>query len=136
MSKAALSPVKEVTIDPDNPGHNFPDHIIHHDLANDICFCTAVFPFISLNLAGLGVLLYQCLLWLRWGDWSEFFLFEFTESYLSSDFIAWLVIPETWIGLSRISSFVFYEAPLSGSLMVTGFIWVFFSVWLLRMFEL
>lgn len=122
-------------MNPVKPGHNFPDHIIEHDLSNDICFCTAVFPFIALNLSGLGVLLYQGLLWLRWGDWFEFNLFEFTKPYLPADFIAWLAAPETWIGLSRISSLIFHEAPLSGSFIVSGFLWVFFSVWLLSLFE-
>jgi len=77
--------------------------------------CFAVF------LSGFGLLGYQTVLWLQDGVWNGMpmmrvfeFLFEGTA------LAAWMLNPESWLGLHQLMEWLLLNTPISLALMVNG----------------
>ena len=70
---------------------------------------------------GLAVLIYQGFLWLQKGYWQSIHLFDVASDYISNDILNWMQAPSSWVGVSKIFSYIVYDAPLSGVLIIGGF---------------
>ena len=82
-----------------------------------------IVPFI----AAAGVLIFQCFLWLREGEWVGLSATLFFEYFLSPEgpFVHWLDNPESWHGVHKLIT----ATPLSVFLLLVG-IAVFFVYFL------
>ena len=72
-------------------------------------------------MIGLALFIYQAMLWLQNGTWTEYplfvvfnFLFENTALY------QWMVHPESWMGLQKLFLWFLETIPLSMALMIPG----------------
>ena len=67
---------------------------------------------------GLAVLIYQCYLWLQKGFWKSIHLIDVAKDYIPIDTLNWMQSPSSWVGVSKIFSYIVYDAPLSGVLII------------------
>jgi len=90
-----------------------------------LCFLLSISPF----FAAVGVLVYQCFLWLMYGEWIEVSGSVVFEYVLGPDhpFLQWLNDPQSWQGLQRIVQIL--TGSLSFSLFLIGIATVYlFSI--------
>ena len=94
-------------------------------------------------LIGLGVLAYQCLLWLQNGVWTEYDLFSvFNYVFENTEVHQWMINPESWVGMQKLLIWFMETIPLSLALMVPGFsiaisaIGIFFVALVFRYYQL
>ena len=69
-------------------------------------------------IGGSAVLIYQCYLWLNKGFWKSIHLIDVAEDYISMDTLNWMQYPSSWVGVSKIFSYIVHDAPLSGVLIL------------------
>ena len=73
-------------------------------------------------LIGLGVLAYQCFLWLQNGVWTEYDLFSvFNYAFENTEVHQWMINPESWVGVQKLLLWILESIPVSISLIVPGF---------------
>ena len=94
-------------------------------------------------LIGLGVLFYQCFLWLQNGVWTEYDLFSvFNYVFENTEVYQWMINPESWIGMQKLLLWILEVIPVSLALMVPGFsiaisaVSIFFVALILRYYQL
>ena len=94
-------------------------------------------------LIGLGVLAYQCFLWLQNGVWTEYDLFSvFNYIFENTEFHQWMINPESWFGMQKLLIWFLETIPVSLALMVPGFsiaisaIGLFFAALVFRYYQL
>ena len=94
-------------------------------------------------LIGLGVLVYQCFLWLQNGVWTEYDLLSvFNYVFENTEVHQWIINPESWIGMQKLLLWILEAMPVSLALMVPGFsiailaIGIFFAALILRYYQL
>ena len=94
-------------------------------------------------LTGLGVLTYQCFLWLQNGVWTEYNLFTvFNYVFENTEVNQWMINPESWIGIQKLLMWFLVAMPLSLALMVLGFsiafsaIGIFFAALVFRYYQI
>ena len=85
-----------------------------------------ILPFI----AAAGVVLYQCFLWLKEGEWVGMSATLFFRYYLSPDspFVHWLDNPESWFGVHKL----IIATPLSVFLFLSGVAVVIVLFWVVE----
>ena len=72
-------------------------------------------------LIGLGVLAYQCFLWLQNGVWTEYDLFSvFNYVFENTEVHQWMINPESWFGMQKLLIWFLEAMPVSLALMVPG----------------
>ena len=79
-------------------------------------------------VAGLGVLAFQALGFLRHGEWTSI-SFGTLYQYGPESFVQWIEWPESWLGLHTIMNGWIGGTPLSLSLLIFG---VFFGMFISR----
>ena len=94
-------------------------------------------------LIGLGVLGYQCFLWLQNGVWTEYDLLSvFNYVFENTEVHQWIINPESWIGMQKLLLWILEVIPVSMALMVPGFsiaisaMGIFFVALILRYYQL
>ena len=94
-------------------------------------------------LIGLGVLAYQCFLWLQNGVWTEYDLFSvFNYVFENTEVHQWMINPESWIGMQKLLIWFLEAIPVSLALMVPGFsiaisaIGIFFAALVFRYYQI
>ena len=94
-------------------------------------------------LIGLGILAYQCFLWLQNGVWTEYDLFSvFNYVFENTEVHQWMINPESWLGLQKLLMWFLETIPVSLALMVPGFsiaisaIGIFFAGLVFRYYQL
>ena len=94
-------------------------------------------------LIGLGVLAYQCFLWLQNGVWTEYDLFSvFNYVFENTEVHQWMINPESWFGMQKLLVWFLEAIPVSLALMVPGFsiaisaIGIFFTALVFRYYQL
>ena len=72
-------------------------------------------------MTGLSLFIYQAILWLQQGTWTEFPLFVvFDFIFDNTAFQQWMLHPESWFGLQKLFSWFLEIIPLSAALMIPG----------------
>jgi len=79
-------------------------------------------------VAGLGVLTFQAVGWLRHGEWTSI-SFRTLYQYGPESFVRWIEWPESWIGLHTIINGWIGGSPLSIGLSIFGVFFGMFISW-------
>ena len=94
-------------------------------------------------LIGLGVLAFQCFLWLKNGVWTEYDLFSvFNYVFENTEVHQWMINPESWFGMQKLLVWFLEAIPVSLALMVPGFsiaisaIGIFFAALVFRYYQI
>ena len=61
-------------------------------------------------LAGLGILGYQGLFWLKHGTWKPITTFDILSNFLPLNFMKWVIVPTDWVGLSEVAYFILFSS--------------------------
>ncbi|MCS6304902.1 MAG: hypothetical protein H8K07_14755 [Nitrospira sp.] len=69
--------------------------------------------FGSLSLASALILTLQVLVYLKTGDWPDWFLFTAFKDFLPASFLQWLRDPQDWFGVHKMVFYLFMEIPLA-----------------------
>ena len=80
-------------------------------------------------VAGLGVLAFQAVGWLRHGEWTSI-AFRTLYQYGPESFMRWIESPESWLGLHTIMNGWIGGSPLSLGLPIFGVFFGMFISWL------
>ncbi len=80
-------------------------------------------------VAGLGVLAFQAVGWLRHGEWTSI-SFRTLYQYGPESFVRWIEWPESWFGLHTIMNGWIGGSPLSLGLPIFGVFFGMFISWL------
>ena len=76
---------------------------------------------IIIFMTGLGLFIYQAILWLQEGIWTEFSLFVgFNFIFDDTALQEWMLHPESWFGLQKLFSWFLETIPLSAALVIPG----------------
>ncbi|MBI5426714.1 MAG: hypothetical protein HZA02_00370 [Nitrospinae bacterium] len=87
---------------------------------------TALFLSGLVFLSGIGVTVYQAVLWLRDGVWSQLPLLALFDYFFEGSALqAWLQKPESWYGLHEIVSWLLENVPLSLACVAAGGLAIF-----------
>ncbi len=79
-------------------------------------------------VAGLGVLAFQAVGWLRHGEWTSI-AFQTLYQYGPESFVRWIEWPKSWHGIHTIMNGWIGESPLSLGLPVFGVYFGLFISW-------
>jgi hypothetical protein len=76
---------------------------------------------IIIFFSGLGLLIYQTVLWLQDGTWTQLPLYLFFSIFFENTaFHEWVLHPESWFGLQKLFFWFLNSIPLSVALMIPG----------------
>lgn len=83
-------------------------------------------------IGGPLILIYQCFIWLQKGSWESIRAIDVFKDYISIESLNWMQSPKTWVGISKIISYIVHEAPLSGVLTIGGVALLMAMVWIVE----
>ncbi len=95
---------------------------------------TALFLSGLVFLSGVGVTVYQAVLWLRDGVWSQLPLLALFDYFFEgSAFQAWIQNPGSWYGLHTIVSWLLENVPVSLACVTAGGLAIFLATGVMAM---
>jgi hypothetical protein len=95
----------ETTDSNDDPGRTLPCIV---DMVGFLC-----------GMGGVGVVVYQALLWLKRGEWVPVSVFKVVAPFLPPSFINWIAFPTDWRGMNTIIN-ILLDLPMSVVAIVLG----------------
>ena len=88
------------------------------DTLETVCCIVEMSGFL-IGMGGVGVVVYQALLWLKVGEWIPISVFKIVAPFLPPSFVNWIAFPTDWRGVNKIIN-ILLDLPVSAVAVVLG----------------